>query len=125
VSGVAIGAGQLFDRCNVERGEREAPAILEPNDNSVTARVDARMIGAGHVVTVTAARHDDKRLEWPRFKVMADIFDYRKTITGACLIRQERLMRSDDQTRRIPNVSGYAAKRSVKHRSYGSEICGF
>jgi len=83
VLGMPICAYKLLDSRDMKGRESDATTVIKPDNDSVAARIDAGMVSAWHVVAVPAAGNDRERLERPRLKVMADIFDHRNTVTGA------------------------------------------
>lgn len=59
----AWSGGDFFDGGDVQRGEGDAAAVIEPDDDAITGGVNPGVIRAWDRVTMTAAGNDGKGFE--------------------------------------------------------------
>ena len=62
--------------------------IVEPDYDTIGARVYSRVVCAGNFITVTAAGHNRKRLKRSGFEMMSDIFNHGENLNPVNRLRQ-------------------------------------
>jgi len=67
----------LLDTYNVQTAQGHAALVVKPHNDATPARIDPSVLRARNSITVTAAGHNNERLERARCQMLANIFNHR------------------------------------------------